>query len=71
MTVTIKGCTVSFATDLSQDDFETISKLLFLVKGVVDVTPHLVDSTDHVNRMQIREEFAQRIFKALYGEQEA
>ena len=68
MSVEFKGFTVSFEEDLSEDVVEELRKAILLLKGVVDVRPEPVDSSDHINRMQIRTEVAQRLYKALYEE---
>lgn len=50
----VKGLTVALEQDVSDEYAECISRAILQIRGVADVGPVLADSSDWINRRQIR-----------------
>lgn len=65
----IKGFVVTLERDLRDDDAEGIKDAISMIKGVANVEDSKVSSDDHINRMQIRTELWNRVFKIFYPDE--
>lgn len=67
MTTRIKALTVTLSEDMREDDTEAVLTALRMVKGVIDVTAHVADLSDHVARLRAQRDIETRILAALRG----
>ena len=65
MTDRVKGFTVTLAKDVRIDDIESTMQAIRMIKGIVDVQPCIVDSNDHINRMQVLHNIREKFIKFL------
>jgi hypothetical protein len=65
----LKGVVVTFETDLRTDDAEAIIEAIKMLRGVATVSPSVTDISDHMNRMRVRQELGQALWKVLYPEE--
>lgn len=63
MTDRIRGVYVTFDKDYRDDDAEPILDAIRMIKGVVDVSPHVTDLSDHDARMKVRYQFASDVLE--------
>jgi hypothetical protein len=63
--MSIKGVTVTFAHDLDDEAAERVIDAIRMVRGVASVEPSEATGADHVNREQIRYEYADRAVRAV------
>jgi hypothetical protein len=68
MTDRVKGLTVTFGKDIRIDDIDNIVNAIKMIKGVIDVTPEIVDTNDHMARMVIKNEVRQKFYDFLQKE---
>lgn len=65
MTDRLKGLTVILSEDVRTDDAENLIKAIQQFRGVASVVPHVVDSSDFLNRERIRLELSRKLFEVL------
>jgi len=65
MTDRLKGVVVTFDRDIREDDAEYILNAIRMIKGVIDVTPNVLNSDDHINRMRIENEIREKLWQAF------
>lgn len=65
MTDRLKGVVVTFNEDIRVDDAEYIINAIKMIKGVIDVSPNIVNSDDHMIRMRVENEIRQKLWKAF------
>lgn len=65
MTDRIKGFTVALDKDIRIDDVEFIMNAIKMIKGVNNVEPLVVDSSDFIARSRYKREVQDKIFKML------
>jgi hypothetical protein len=68
MTDRVKGFIVTLAEDVRIDDIEPTMQAISMIKGVVDVQPSIVDSNDHINRMQVLSKIREKFINFLQAE---
>jgi phosphate starvation-inducible protein PhoH len=68
MTDRIKGLIVSLDIDIREDDAQAIIEAIRQIRHVVGVGFSLFTADDLINRMRIRADFEERIWKALKEE---
>lgn len=66
MTDRVKGFTVVLDKDYRTDDVEAILSAIKMVKGVLTVSPLIVDPSDYINRMRIQSDLEEKIFAVLH-----
>ena len=66
MTDRLKGVVVTFDRDIRDDDAADLIKAIGCIKGVIDVTPSVVDPDDHMNRMRICSELTRKLWDVLH-----
>lgn len=71
MTDRLKGFSVVLVTDIREDDAESVAQAIRMIKGVLDVTPVVADSSDWMNRTRIRSKIRQKLFEALRDDEDA
>ena len=52
--------------DIREDDAEDIINAIKMVKGVLSVTPHVVDYADHIAFQRVRHEIGEKLWDVLY-----
>ena len=65
MTDRLKGVTVTFDSDIREDDAQEIINAIKMVKGVLTVTKSVVGHDDIMNRSAIRLDIQRKILDAL------
>lgn len=65
MTDYVKGFTVTLEKDVRDDVAEHVAKAISMIKGVIKVTPNIVDASDHMNRMRIKREILTSIYETI------
>ena len=65
MTDRIHSFTVVLERDIRTDDAQDLQNALMKFRGVLDVQPAVADIGDHVARVRVRSEIAQRLLKVL------
>lgn len=67
MTDRYNALLVVLEQDIRDDDAEATIAAIRQIKGVLDVTPNVVDSGDYiVAEMRVRHELGQRLWQVLY-----
>jgi len=65
MTDRVKGFVVTLSEDMREDDAQAIADAIRMVRGVLDVSPSIVDHEDHMNRERIRRELQEKLWDIL------
>lgn len=65
MTDRIKGFTVVLEEPLRDDDAEAIINAIRMVKGVMEVTPHIQTADDYYAEARARAKFRRKIYDFL------
>jgi len=65
MTDRIKGCVVTFNSDLREDDAQKLLDAIMQLRGVAMVASQPVDVSDHINRARIHHEWREKIIDLL------
>ena len=65
MTQKFKGFYVTLERDIREDDAEDILTALRQIRGVIDVSPDVADSTDWAARTRVRAEIYQKLMKIV------
>lgn len=68
MTDRVKGFNVTLESDVRIDDIETIMNAIKMIKGVVDVEPNIVTTDDLFNRVRIKNEYRNKLYKFINDE---
>ena len=68
MTDRLKGVVVTFDHDIRDDDAEGILQAIKCLRGVIDVTPSVRTTDDHMNRERIRRELGEKLLAVLHQE---
>lgn len=68
MTDRIKGFIVTLENDIREDDCEHIINAIKMVKGVIDVSPSISDSSDHMNRERVKYELKDKFYSFMKKE---
>ena len=63
----IKGLTVAFDRDLSQEEAARVADAIKLLTWVADVQLSQVDPADFMNRARVRTEISEKLFDVVYG----
>jgi len=66
MTDRINAITVVLENDTREDDAESLIGAIKLLKGVLSVTPHVVDINDYISGERAKDELRKKILKLLY-----
>lgn len=66
MTDRYNALLVVLEQDTRDDDAEATIAAIRQIKGVLDVTPNVVSSADHIADMRARHELGQRLWRVLY-----
>ena len=66
MTDRINLLSVVLSKDIRDDDCEAIINAIKMVKGVLSVTPHVVDHADHIAQQRVRHELGEKLWAVLY-----
>ncbi len=61
----IKGITVTLTPDIRDDDAEPILNAIRMIKGVVNVTPHIADADHHIAVCTARNEIRIKVGKFI------
>lgn len=61
----INGFIVALDKECSDTAVQQTINAIKQIKGVVDVTPNIVDPRDHIAEMRVRQEMTTKIFKVL------
>ena len=65
MTDRINGVFVTLEENIRIDEIEHLMNALRMVKGVIDVSPNVVDSMDHVAKIRAKTELTNKLLDAL------
>jgi hypothetical protein len=65
MTDRIRHLTVVLDRDIREDDLETLTSAIQMLRGVSQVKTHVVSATDAIARMAVRSEIQGKLFKAI------
>lgn len=65
MTDRVKGFLVTLENELRTDDAEPLAEAIRHLRGVVDVTPQIMESGDYMIRQQVRHELMRKLFDAI------
>jgi len=65
MTDRINGVFVTLGDDIRIDDAEYLLNALRMVKGVIDVSPNVSDSMNHVAKIRAKTELTNAMLDAL------
>jgi hypothetical protein len=68
MTDRIKGFVVTLDKDIRIDDVQPIMDAIKMIKGVIDVSPSVADSDDHMNRERVAHEFRSKFWNFMNNE---
>ena len=68
MTDRVKGFNVTLESDVRIDDIETIMNAIKMIKGIVDVEPNIVTTDDLFNRVRIKNEYRNKLYKFINDE---
>jgi tripartite-type tricarboxylate transporter receptor subunit TctC len=68
MTDRIKGFVVTLDKDIRIDDVQEIMNAIKMVKGVIDVSPSVANTDDHMNRERIAHEFRSKFWNFMQTE---
>ena len=66
MTDRINLLSVVLDKDIRDDDCEAIINAIKMVKGILSVTPHVVDHADHIAQQRVRNELGEKLWAVLY-----
>lgn len=58
--------TVALEMDTRSDDAEALIKAISMMRGVLKVTPHVVDGTDWTAVERARREFGEKLWEIIY-----
>jgi len=61
MTDRIHALTVALAIDVRDDDVQPLLNAILQLRGVVGVTPLVVEATDYVARQRVQTEWRQKV----------
>lgn len=64
----IKGFTVILADNIREEDFDSIRNAVMCLKGVQDVTPHIVVPDDYIAASQATTKIVKKIFDFVHRE---
>lgn len=65
MTDRLKGVTVTFKTDIREDDAEATINAIRMIKGVLSVDPIMANYQDHVARVRLKHEISDKLYKVI------
>lgn len=68
MTDRFKGVVVTFEEDIREDDAEKLLNAIWMLKGVIDVTPSVANVDDHLARERVRRELGRALMEVVYPE---
>lgn len=66
MTDRYHSLTVVLEKDIRSDDAEAIIEAIKMIRGVLDVTPHVADATSWMAQTRVRRELGEKIWDILY-----
>lgn len=66
MSDSIKGLVITFEEDIGEGQAKMIMDAIRQIRGVIDVSPSVVDIHDHINRMRIETEIKMRMHNAIW-----
>lgn len=69
MTDRFDGLTVVLTKDIREEVAEPIINAIKMLKGVLSVTPHVVDETTYIAEERVRHEFSEKLWAVLYPKQ--
>ena len=61
----IKGFTVTFDSDVSQEYADIVANSVRIITHVQDVELSVSDSNDHMNRMRVTKEVREKLYKLI------
>ena len=65
MTDRIKGFTVVLEKDIREDDFESITTAILMIKGIGRIVPYKSNADDAIIRERLKSEFREKIYDAV------
>jgi len=71
MTDRLKGLVVALDRDIRDDDAQAIIDAIFMIKGVLAISPSITSGDDWINRTKIKREIGAKLFKILEEDDEA
>lgn len=66
MTDRYNALTIVLDRDIRDDDAQHIINAIEMLRGVISVTPNVVDISDHVAEQRVRRELGQKLLDILY-----
>ena len=70
MTDRLNAITVVLDHDIRDDDAEPLLNAIRMLRGVLEVTPHVADYASHVAESRARQAWRERILKILREDKE-
>jgi hypothetical protein len=64
----LSGVIVTFEKDMRDDDAQELITAIQCIRNVASVDPVVVNSSDWINRQQVRHELRMKLFKVLESE---
>lgn len=62
----VKAFTVYLVKDLKDEDADAVQAALSMVRGVLEVKPHEVESWDGLEQARARRELGEKLWEVLY-----
>jgi hypothetical protein len=66
MTDRLNALTIVLENDMRDDDAESLIKAIHMLRGVLSVTPNVVDFQDHVAHMRVRREMGDKLANVIW-----
>lgn len=66
MTDRVFALTVALKNDVRTDDVEAITNAVRMIRGVLDVTEHIVNAETYVAQERARRELGEKLWNVLY-----
>lgn len=58
--------TVAMEKDIRDDDCQPLIEAIKMLRGVVDVTPHVVDGSAWAAEVRVRDEMREKVWRLFY-----
>lgn len=71
MTDRYHSLTVVLEEDVRSDDAEAIIEAIKMIRGVLDVTPHIADTASWMAQTRVRRELGEKLMSILYPKETA
>ncbi len=65
MSERVKGFVVTLEKDVRLDDVELLMQTIRYMRGVANVEPSLVDSSDWINQKRVKTELREKMYKFI------